>query len=66
MRYWRIKINHGKGSGYTVYYKSIVDMSFENIARNAVIDGDLLALDLHYVEKVEEISKDEYLQFMWE
>ena len=66
MRYWRIKINHGRGSVYTVYYKSLIDISFENVARNAIIDGDLPDLDLLYVEKVEEISKDEYLQFMWD
>jgi hypothetical protein len=66
VKYWRIAINHGKGSSYTVCYKSFVDISLQNVAVNAVRDGDLIDVDLRYVEKVEEISKEEYLQLMWE
>jgi len=65
MQYWKIVINHGKSS-YTVYYKSLIEMSIQNVAINAVRDGELIDVDLCHVNKVEEISKEAYLQFMWE
>lgn len=66
MNFWRIVLDHGKGCVNHVYYKCGMKLSLENVARNAVEDGDLLAVFMPSVAKVEQISSEEYHQFMWE
>ena len=63
--YYKLHINHGK-SEYDVYYKTPMNFSLNKVAKNAVIDDDLIANDFIYVEKVEQISKEEYHKYMQE
>jgi hypothetical protein len=63
MRFYKIHVNH-KFSGYDVFYKT--DMHYSNVAKQAVIDGDLIDVDLPYVDKVEVITPEHYYEFMYD
>ena len=56
----------GQSYGYYVYYRSKVDLPWEDVPEAAVRDGHLLKVDLYNVEFVEGISPDEYFAKMWE
>lgn len=66
MNYYRIKVNHGRGSRCDVYYKNPLNISSFNVPKEAVIDKMMIDVDLRFVEKVEVISTDEYHTYMWD
>ncbi len=63
MKFYQIHIKHSKDSSYDVYYKT--DMSYSNIPRQAVIDGDLISSHLPFVEFAKEISSENYHEYMF-
>lgn len=44
MQYWKLRVAPCKDGEYDVFYKSPIDILQVNVPRNAVIDGDLLAV----------------------
>jgi len=66
MHYWRLRVNPAPNTDYEVYYKTPINLSRENVARNAVIDGDLLGAFLPCVDQVAPIKADEYFEHMYE
>ena len=56
----------GQAFGYFVYYRSKVDLLWEDVPEAAVKDGDLIDVDLHNVDYVMEITSEEYFAKMWE
>ncbi len=66
MRYWRLRVNPAPNADYNVYYKTPINLSRENVPRNAVIDGDLLDVYLPAVDQVESIQAEQYFEHMYE
>jgi hypothetical protein len=66
MQYWRLRVAACKGGEYDVFYKSPINLLQINVARNAVIDGDLHAAFMSDVDTVEEISAEKYYENMYD
>jgi hypothetical protein len=66
MQYWYLRVAPCKGGEYDVFYKSPINLLKINVAKNAVIDGDLHPNFLPYVDIVEEISKEKYYENMYD
>lgn len=68
--FYELFIKHGErmgqSFGYFVYYRSKVDLLWEDVPEAAVRDGDLIDVDLHNVETVMEITPEEYFAKMCE
>lgn len=68
--FYELFVKHGEHMGqpfgYFVYYRSKVDLLWEDVPEAAVKDGDLIDVDLHNVETVMEITPEEYFAKMWE
>ena len=64
MQYWRLRVNPALNADYEVYYKSLINLSQHNVPRAAVTDGDLLDVFLPKVDKIEQISEQEYYEHM--
>lgn len=62
MQFWRIQIP----LCHDVYYKSFVKISPDNVARNAVIDGEMDDSFISCVTKVEEITAEQYYEKMYD
>jgi hypothetical protein len=62
MYYWRLRVAACRGGEYDVYYKTPIHLTKENVARHAVIDGDLLDVFLPYVDLIEAISAEIYFE----
>ena len=63
MHYWRIRIRQARDCYYDVYYKN--EIPYANVAKQAVIDDDLLDVHLRLVEFVEPINEEIYHEFMY-
>lgn len=66
MQYWKLRVAPCKDGEYDVFYKSPIDILQVNVPRNAVIDGDLLAVFLPFVDQTELISEEVYYEHMYE
>jgi len=66
MQYWRLRVNPAKNCDYNVFYKTEINISKENVLRNAVKDGDLLNAFLPNVDQVEEITEETYYENMYD
>lgn len=66
MQYWRLRVNPCKNGEYDVFYKSQIRISKENVARNAVVDGDLLSTFMPNVDLIEEVSEAKYYEHMYD
>lgn len=68
MYYWRLRVNPspGKGGDYPVYIKTGHKYIDAMIVDMAVRSGDLLDTFAEYVDKVEEITSEEYHRYMWD
>lgn len=66
MQYWKLHVVPCKNGEYDVFYKTPLSISIGNVARNAVIDGDLLSCFMPFVRKIEQISPEIYFEHMHE
>ena len=66
MYYWRLRVNPAVNSDYKVYCKTPINLSKENVSRNAVSDGDLLDVFMKHVDQVEQITAEQYFEHMAE
>lgn len=64
MQYWRLRVNPAPMADYNVYYKTPIKVLAMNVPRNAVNDGDLLDVFLTDVDRVEEITEEQYYEHM--
>ena len=68
--FYELYVKHGDWNGepfgYYVYYRSKVDLPWEDVPIYAVRSGDLIDSDFYNVESVMEITPEEYFAKMWE
>lgn len=64
MYYWYIKVDHGRGGSYDVYFKTEINYSRLNIPNEAVRSGDLLDVETKYVSVIEQITEEKYYENM--
>ncbi len=54
------------GADHSVWYRTPMNLSPENVPKYAVRDGDLLDVFMHNVDYVLEVTPEEYFEHMWE
>lgn len=66
MYYWKIHINHGRGGSYDVYYYAPLEMSDHRVISDAVRTKNLIDVDVHHVQYVKRLTREEYLEKAYE
>lgn len=66
MKYYKIFIKESKNSGYFVYWRTEEDIPLDVVPAAASDDGHILYVWVENVEYTEEISKEEYYEYMTE
>lgn len=64
MYYWHLKVEHGRGGSYDVYFKTGVNYSRLNIPNEAVRSDDLLDVEVSHVSIIEQITPEKYFENM--
>jgi len=66
MHYYKIEIKTFKHIGYDVYCKNLLQLTWDNVLKYAVRDGDLIDVNASFAKSVHEITPEEYFNHMWE